>query len=187
MRKVLFTTLLGIALATVGCKKENKDAAAAGSAAGEAVAAAGEAAKMAGEAAGAAGEAAKMAGEAAAAAAAAVPSEDPGPRPASLTDEDVAIFDKMVGSIETMTKSIEAAGSECPKVAEAIKAISNDVNAIAEQGKKLDEKMQADEAAKSWFEKTYAPRFMGAFQSFQANPCARDAAVLEAMATLKMN
>ncbi len=184
MRKVLFTTLLGIALAITGCKKENKDAAAgsAAPAAGSAApAAAGGEAKTTEPTAPAADPTAVAPGEPAPA-----PAADPGPRPASLSDDDIALADKLVTAIEKMASSINAAGTDCPKVAEAIKSMSGEMTTIAEQGKKLNEKMESDEAAKKWFEATYAPKVMGTMGKVMNNTCFADKAVQDAMASIKM-
>ena len=186
MRKVLFSTLLGIALAVTGCKKENK---AADPAAGSAAPAAGSAAPAAGDttapAVAPAGDttapAAVAPGEPAPAAA-----EAPGPRPASLSDEDIALADKLVGAIEKMANGINEAGTDCPKVAAAIKSMSGEMSSIAEQGKKLNEKIEGDPAAKKWFEATYAPKVMDKMGKVMSNTCFSDKAVQDAMASIKM-
>lgn len=193
MRKVLFTTLLGLTVALTGCKKEAKDTAAAGS--GSAVApAAGT--NPAGGTMPAAGEvppggtptpAADPTAPAAIAPGEPAPAgEDPGPRPASLSDADIALADKLVGTIEKMAGAINEAGTDCPKVATAIKSMSGEMSSIAEQGKKLDEKIQNDAAAKKWFEATYAPKVMGTMSKVMGNTCFSDKAVQEAMASVKM-
>ena len=108
MRKVLFSTLLGLALAATACKKENKEAA---PAAGSAAPAAGSAAP-AGE---KTAEPTAPAGDTAPAAVAPgepAPAADPGPRPASVTDADVAMAEKLVGTIEKMGNSLAEAGTD---------------------------------------------------------------------------
>jgi hypothetical protein len=186
MRKVLFTTLLGIALATTGCKKENKDAAktepaaAAAPVGGDTAAKAAPAGAETAPTAVAPGEPAP-AGDPAAAAAA-----DPGPRPASLTDADIALADKLVGTIEKMATAINDAGTDCPKVATAIKSMSGEMSSVAEEGKKLDERIAGDESAKKWFEATYAPKVMATMNKVMNNSCFSDEAVQKAMASVKM-
>lgn len=114
------------------------------------------------------------------------PVGDPGPRPASLSDEDIAIADQVVAGIEKMTNAIATAGADCPKVAAAIKAMSGDMAAIAERGKKLDAKMASDEPAKKWFEATYAPKVMSLMGKVMNNACFEDKAVQEAMSAIEM-
>ncbi len=185
MRKVLFTTLLGVALAVTGCKKEAaKEAAPAGGSA--AVVPAGGTAPATDTTAPAAPTTDTTAPVAIAPGEPAPAGEDPGPRPASLSDEDIALADKLVGTIEKMAGAINAAGTDCPKVASAIKSMSGEMSSIAEQGKKLDEKIQSDAAAKKWFEATYAPKVMGTMSKVMGNTCFSDKAVQEAMASVKM-
>jgi hypothetical protein len=198
MRKVLSSTVLGtvlgLALLTTGCKKENKDAAAgsaaaavaaAGEAAGSAAAAAGSAAVAAGSAAVAAGEAAGSAavaaGEAAGAAAAA-----PGARPASVTDADVAMAEKMVSLMEKLSSGVTDAGADCAKAAASIKSVGGEISAVMDEGKKMEERLKGDDAAKKWFEGTYAPKVMGPMTKMMGSPCANDKGVQEAMSSLKM-
>jgi hypothetical protein len=190
MRKVLFTTLLGLALATVGCKKENKGEAAGSAAAAVAAAgtAAGAAAGSAAGAAVAAGEAVgSAAGEAAAAAVAAMPpAGDPGPRPASITDVEVALAEKMVATMTKLSDGVVAAGADCAKAATAIKSVGPELSSIMEEGKKMEEKLKTDDAAKQWFEKSYGPKVMGPMSKVMGSPCASDKGVQEAMTSLKM-
>lgn len=184
MRKVLFTTLLGIALATTGCKKEDKAAAKTDPAATTAPVGGDTATKTAP----AGGETAPTAvapGEPAPAGDTPA-TADPGPRPASLTDADIALADKLVGTIEKMAGAINDAGTDCPKVATAIKSMSAEMTSVAEEGKKLDERIAGDEAAKKWFEATYAPKVMATMNKVMNNTCFSDKAVQEAMASVKM-
>ncbi len=114
------------------------------------------------------------------------PGADPGPRPAALTDEDIALADRLVVAIDKMANGINAAGTDCPKVAEVIESMSGELTAIAERGKKLNEKMQSDQAAKKWFEATYAPKVMGSMGEVMNNTCFGDKAVQDAMGSIKM-
>jgi hypothetical protein len=186
MRKVFFSTLLGIALATAGCKKENKAAPAAGSAAAGS-AAAGSAAAGGEKTVAPAGDSTPTAVAPGEPAGCETPAAaDPGPRPASLSDADIALADKLVGTIEKMATAISDAGTDCPKVAAAIKSMSAEMTSVAEQGKKLDERISGDEAAKKWFEATYAPKVMATMSKVSSNTCFTDKAVQEAMASVKM-
>jgi hypothetical protein len=187
MRKVLFSTLLGIALAVTGCKKENKAAdPATGSAAPATGSAAPAAADTTAPAAAPAGDTTAPAAVAPGEPAPAAAGEAPGPRPASLSDEDIALADKLVGAIEKMANGINEAGTDCPKVAAAIKSMSGEMSSIAEQGKKLNEKIEGDPAAKKWFEATYAPKVMDKMGKVMSNTCFSDKAVQDAMASIKM-
>ena len=114
------------------------------------------------------------------------PAADPGPRPASITDADVAMAEKLVGAIEKMAGNLNEAGADCAKFAAAIKASSSEMSAVMEEGKKFDERLKSDEAAKKWFEATYAPKVMGTMGKLMTNPCINDKAVQEAMASAKM-
>lgn len=187
MRKVFFTSLLGIALALTGCKKENKDAAPAGSAAAGS--------GSAGSAAPAGDTGAKTVPPSGDPAPSIAPGEppavenaapaDPGPRPAALTDDDIALADRLIGTLEKMATSINSAGSDCPKVASAIKAMSNEMNSVAEEGKKLDARISGDADAKKWFEATYGPKVMGTMSKVMNNSCFGDKDVQAAMANIK--
>lgn len=183
MRKVFFSTLLGIALATTGCKKESKDAApAAGSAAPAAGSAAPAGEKTAEPTPAPAGDTAP----AAVAPGEPTPSADPGPRPASVTDADVAVAEKLIGTIEKMANGLNDAGTDCAKMAASIKAMAPEMSSTMEEGKKFDERLKNDEAAKKWFEATYAPKVMATMSKLMGNPCMQDKAVQEAMAATKM-
>lgn len=182
MRKVLFSTLLGLALAATACKKENKEAAPAPGSAAPAAGSAAPAGEKTAEPTAPAGDTAPAAvapGEPA-------PAADPGPRPASVTDADVAMAEKLVGTIEKMGNSLAEAGTDCAKMAASIKAFAPEMSAVMEEGKKFDERLKNDEAAKKWFEATYAPKVMGTMGKLMGNPCMQDKAVQEAMASTKM-
>jgi len=182
MRKVFFSTLLGIALATTGCKKENKEAAPATGSAAPAAGSAAAGGEKTAEPTAPAGETAPSIapGEPAA------PAADPGPRPASITDADVAMAEKLVGAIEKMAGNLNEAGADCAKFAAAIKSSSSEMSAVMEEGKKFDERLKSDEAAQKWFEATYAPKVMSAMSKLVANPCINDKAVQEALGSAKM-
>jgi hypothetical protein len=114
------------------------------------------------------------------------PAAAPGPRPASITDADVALADKLVGAIEKMASNLIEAGTDCAKFAAAVKSSSSEMSAVMEEGKKFDERLKSDDAAKKWFEATYAPKVMGTMGKLMTNPCINDKAVQEAMASAKM-
>jgi hypothetical protein len=110
----------------------------------------------------------------------------PGPRPASVTDQDVALADKMVSLMEKLSTNVVDAGTDCAKVAAAIKSIGVELSSVMNEGKKMEERLKGDEAAKKWFEGTYAPKVMGPMTKLMGSPCANDKGVQEAMAALKM-
>lgn len=204
------TLVLSIALcaALAGCKKKEDNAAtAAGSAAmaagsgaaaaGSAAMAAGSAAEKAAEAAGsaaaAAGEAAMAAGSAAEAAAkmaeaAGAAGAPAGPRPKSVTDAHVALADKLVATLTKMATNVGAAGKDCKKAAEAIKASAKDLAPIKAEVDKLESLSKNDPAVKAWFESNYMGKMMGAMGPMMsvAQTCASDKDFGEAMQNLDM-
>jgi hypothetical protein len=114
------------------------------------------------------------------------PAADPGPRPASITDADVAVAEKIVVAFEKLAASLNDAGTDCAKFAAAIKSSSSAMSAVMAEGKKFDERLKSDEAAKKWLEATYAPKVMASMNKLMTNACMQDKAVQDAMSAMEM-
>ena len=210
-----FILVVAMCAALTGCKKENKAAegsaaapAAAGSAAvapaaandpakaaeaaGSAMEAAAKAAEAAGSAAAMAGSAAEMgaaaaeAGAKAAAAAAAMSAGANVPRPATVTDAQVALADKFVVAMTKMGTDVGAAGKDCAKAAAAITATVKELEPLKAEIDKMQDLTEKDAQAKAWFEATYAPKMMAAMGPMMgiAQTCGTDKAFMDAMKKL---
>ena len=211
------TFLLSVAMcaALAGCKKDNKasestagsgsaakatETAGSGSAAGNAMATAGQAMEAAGSAIEAAGSAAQAAGSAAeaaaqtaeaaakAGAAAANMAGANVPRPASVTDAQVALADKLVSVMQQMGTDITAAGKDCAKAADAVKAGAAKLEPMKDEVKKWEKVSKDDPQVKAWFEANYMSKMMGAMAPMMAvaQTCATDAGFTAAMKDMKM-
>lgn len=112
------------------------------------------------------------------------PNAAPGPRPASVSDADVALADKLIASLLKFTASVEKAGTNCQAVADAIRAIAPELKALTAESAKMDERLAKDAAAKEWFKKTYEPKLAEPMGKLSSNPCMNDPAVSSAMQSL---
>ena len=76
------------------------------------------------------------------------------------------------------------AGADCQAVAAHIRAITPEVKLVAEEGKKMESKLNGDPAAKDWFEKTYGPKAQARMGGMMTSPCLNDPAVSQALQAL---
>jgi hypothetical protein len=186
MRRVITVLVLSAALS--GCKKKEEQASAgsgsAAAAADKALEAVGSAAAAAGQAGAAAENAAKMAGSAAIVARTAAGTVLANvPRPASVTDAQVAIANKLVVTLNDMGKGITAAGTDCKKATAAVEAGTKALEPIKAEAMSLKQLGESDQSVKIWFESTYAPQFMEALGPLigAAATCGSDAKFMDAM------
>ncbi len=175
MKRMMIALVIPAALGLAACKKEEKGAGT-GTAAATGAATATAAAT---------GSAAPTGDQPATGAAAATGAAPAGDRPAVVTDEMAALAEKLVGEMEAMGKGLSAAGSDCAKGAEAIKASMEKMKPIAAEAKKHEAAMK-DPAAEEWFKKTYESRMMGAMGGMMtlAAACQSDPAFADAMKSM---
>jgi hypothetical protein len=102
------------------------------------------------------------------------PATPAGQRPASVTDEMVAVADDMVVAMEAMGRELTAAGTDCSKGATAIRNGMTAMKPIAKRAKAFED--QNDPAQEEWFKATYMPRMMNAMQGLMslAQSCSAD-------------
>lgn len=81
-------------------------------------------------------------------------------RPATVTDEMIAVMDKVVVAFEAMGADLRAAGDDCAKGAAAMRAHTPKLQAVAAEAKKFDAQTKDDEAAGKYFEQVYGERLM---------------------------
>ena len=112
------------------------------------------------------------------------PTAAPGPRPATITDADVALAERVIGAMVKLSSGVAKAGSDCQAVAKEIRAIAPEIKGLAGEGQKMDERLAKDPSAKDWFEKTYGPKVTDAMGKMMSSPCMNDPAVGEAMQSL---
>jgi hypothetical protein len=112
------------------------------------------------------------------------PTGAPGPRPASVTDAQVALADKAVGIMEKLGTDLTAAGTDCKKASAAIKTAAADLKPIKEEADKMKEQTDKDPAAKEWFMNNYGKRMMSVAAPMMtlAQKCSKDP---EFMASIK--
>ena len=110
------------------------------------------------------------------------------PRPAAITDAHVALADKLVATLTKMGTNVGAAGKDCKKAADAIKASAAELKPIKAEVDKLENLGKDDPAVKAWFEANYMGKMMGAMGPMMqvAQTCASDPAFGEAMNSLDL-
>lgn len=106
------------------------------------------------------------------------------PRPASVSDADVALADKLIATLLKFTASVEKAGTNCQAVADAIRAIAPELKELTAESMKMDERLSKDAAAQEWFKKTYEPKLAEPMGKLSSNACMNDPAVSSAMQSL---
>jgi hypothetical protein len=89
-------------------------------------------------------------------------------RPAGITDEMVATADQYAGALEKFGTDLEAAGSDCGKALEAVKASSEVGKTIAAGVEVVRAKTLSDDAAKRWFKWKYEAGMKSAFDKVKA-------------------
>lgn len=107
-----------------------------------------------------------------------------GPRPATITDADVALADKLIGALLKFTDSVEKAGSNCQAVADAIRATAPELKGLTAESTKLNERLAKDPEATEWFKRTYEPKLAEPMGKLTNNACMNDPAVSSAMQSL---
>jgi hypothetical protein len=117
------------------------------------------------------------------------PATAAGERPASVTDEMVAVADDMVAAMEAMGKELTAAGTDCAKGAAGIRNGLTAMRPIAKRAKAFGD--QNDPAGEEWFKATYMPRMMNAMSGLMSlsQACSADPdfnAALKEMGELDM-
>jgi hypothetical protein len=105
-------------------------------------------------------------------------------RPASVTDADVALADKLVDTMAKLSAGVVSAGSDCAQAATEIRVVTPEIKAVIAESQKMNDKLKNDAAAKAWFEKTYEPKVQTTMGKLMASPCVKDPAVQEAMNAL---
>lgn len=97
-------------------------------------------------------------------------------RPASVTDEMIAVMDKVVGAFEALGRDLEAVGTDCAKGAAAMRSHTPKLKALAVEAKKFDEQTRNDQAAEEYFQKTYGDRLVASMGGLMqlSSSCASD-------------
>lgn len=110
----------------------------------------------------------------------------PGPdgRPATVTEADVALADRLIIAISKMADGVNKAGSDCPAVATAIRTMAPEFGAISGEAKQMEERLKSDPAAEEWFDKTYSPKAKASMSLMENSPCMNDPAVGQALQSL---
>ena len=191
--KRLVTIVVAAALAAAACKKDKKDEG--GTAASGSDTATGSAEPIAAGSgsgpASAAPDPGSGAGPPTTGSAAPGPGSDTGAapaRPATITDADVAMADKLAVAIEKLSADVVAAGADCKKMTAAIKS---NTKAVSDAIASLDKMKKTNDTpeAKAWFKATYEPKIgppMKALVEAAKTNCEKDADVKAALGGLSL-
>lgn len=111
-----------------------------------------------------------------------------GPRPASVTDAQVALADKLLAAMTELGDAMKTAGTDCKAAAAAVKAGGVKVAPVMEEAEAMKEALAKDPAAKEWFDKTYGPKFMASMGPMMqaAQACSNDKDFTAAMDSMPM-
>lgn len=107
-----------------------------------------------------------------------------GPRPASITDADVAVVEKLLATLTQMAEGVGKAGTDCQAAAAVIRSSSVELKAIGVEAKKMGERLKADPTAEKWFEAAYGSRVNASMAPMASSGCMNDPAVSQAMQSL---
>ena len=110
---------------------------------------------------------------------------DPNARPASVSEADVALADKLVDIMAKLSAGVVSAGSDCAQAASEVRTVTPEIKAAIAESQKMNDKLKNDTAAKEWFDKTYTPKVQNTMGKLMGSPCINDPAVQEAMSALK--
>lgn len=106
-------------------------------------------------------------------------------RPPSLTDADVELAERTIAIMGKLGAAVAEAGADCPRAAEAVRALLPELRANLDGGRALDAKLRSDPAARAWFERTFNPRLGTAAAPILASACQSDPAFAAAMSELE--
>lgn len=106
-------------------------------------------------------------------------------RPPSLTDADVELAERTIALMGKLGAAVAAAGADCSRAAEAVRALLPELRANLDSGRALDAKLRSDPAARAWFERTFNPRLGAAAAPILASSCQSDPGFSAAMSELE--
>ncbi len=86
----------------------------------------------------------------------------PPQRPPSVTDQHIAVADKLVAATNKFADDLDAVKSDCKKATAVVKSGGDAVKVAMAATDKLQGQLNTDPAAMQWFQATYAPKMMGA-------------------------
>jgi len=109
----------------------------------------------------------------------------PSTRPASITDADLASFDKLIVKLEQVASAVTAAGSDCAKATAAVEATATDAGALLAETAKIEQRTRKDPAAEAWAFANYAPRVTKPMGQLMEGPCSKDDAYAAALKRLQ--
>lgn len=106
-------------------------------------------------------------------------------RPPALTDADVELAERTIAIMGKLGAAVAAAGADCPRAAESVRALLPELRANLDAGRALDAKLRSDPAARAWFERTFNPRLGAAAAPILASACQSDPVFAAAMSELE--
>ena len=109
-------------------------------------------------------------------------------RPASITDADVVVADKLVSTLKEFGDALTTAGTDCKAATAAAKAFGAKFKPISEEAEKIKARTESDADAKKWFEATYMPKMQESMAPMMktAQACASDKDFMAAMTAIQM-
>jgi hypothetical protein len=100
-----------------------------------------------------------------------------GARPASITDEQVAVAQKVVDATTKFVNELDAVKDDCKKATAVLKGkTGKDLKAAVEEGSKLQAQIGNDPATMQWFHQTFGPKMMSTLGKLGGvfNKCRQD-------------
>lgn len=104
-------------------------------------------------------------------------------RPATITDEMVAVTDDVVAALGKLANDMDAVKADCSKAAQVIRASYEPAKVLAARSARFKGATDRDPAAVKWLEQTYGDRFADAIRKLQGVTvaCEQSDELLQAM------
>ena len=84
----------------------------------------------------------------------------PGQRPASISDKHIATADKVVEVTREFATQLDTAKGDCKKATEVLKKGGGALAASIKDAEKVQSELSTDHAAQQWLSQTYGPKMM---------------------------
>jgi hypothetical protein len=106
-------------------------------------------------------------------------------RPASISDDDVALVEKLLPRLDQLAHEITAVGSDCPAATRAITRVAGELGPQLATVMALEARTHADPAAEAWARTSYGPKVVGPLLQIVKGACQLEASYSQALAALQ--
>ncbi len=113
------------------------------------------------------------------------PSEQAQARPASISDADVALVEKLLPRLDQLAHEVTAAGADCPTATRAITRVAGELGPQVALVMALEARTHADPAAEAWARAHYGARVFGPLLQIVKGACQLDPSYNQALAALQ--